>query len=165
MTVSDVDGVGITLYMTPFTLREYIAFIEERDGLLFKYQDMELVIKTTKHLWDTIEAHVPGGVPESIPQAAMEDAFALLNFAGEETVVSGKKRKSPEIENEDLLSYLFDFLISQGHSRSEIMVYTMPEFIGYQTAASNRLNRMYGGEEEGKKKTNKDPLAGIPIKN
>ena len=163
VTVHDVNGKEVELWMTPYIVREYIDFIQERDRIAAKHKELMLGIETTRHLWATIEAHVPEGIPDTVPLDGLIDAFVELNF-GNETVVAGEKRKSPEIENEKLLSFIFDFLINQGHSRSEIMAYPMPEFIGYQKAINDRFAKMYG-DDKNIKKTNKDPLAGIPIRN
>lgn len=155
--IHDEKGVERDVYMLPFTVREYMSYLGEKEWLEKKYSRDDAEIKLTELLLIIIEKHVTKGFDGSLLLNELMDAFVALNFG--KAVGTGKTSK---IGTEILLTTAFDFLINQGHSHSEIKDYTLPEFIRYQEIACERLIKASG---QGKTKKSGDPLKGIPVRN
>lgn len=138
----------------------YMRFLKVKDlPEFFSIDEIEDEVEKLAAFIRMIEQRTEGEL-DSLPSDTVFDAFINLNFGKAEP---GEKKTSAEINMVNNFANAFDFLISQGHSFSAIMEYTIPRYRHLMEAACTRL---FGKKEKPKKM---DPLdafrkLGIPIR-
>jgi hypothetical protein len=129
VTIETEDGTAVELYMRFLKVKELpeyfqISEIEDEANMLARY-------------FVLIQSKVEDEIDDNFSVHAVFNAFEKLNFSvPEDQAVSGGKVDINEARNFDIG---FDFLISQGHSFSAIMEYTVPRYQYFIQAASNRM--------------------------
>ena len=142
------------------TVERYMRFLKVKEiPEFFRIDAIKDSLIRTDAFINMLDQKVEGEI-DSLPSDALRDVFIDINFGKAEP---GKKKTNDIINITNNLVSSFDFLISQGHSFSAIMEYTLPRYRYLQEAA---CTRMFGKKEKPKVM---DPLAafrklGIPIK-
>jgi hypothetical protein len=162
ISITDADGEKLELFMRPLKIKE--LQIIQRVSKLAESEDsdefttpllLSLVIDCL-----SINGHlVPVDATEDLINTFIEYNFPDTKKKFEESDRSATKKKTEKVT--EPLSFFIDFLVNQGHTVSDIMEMTMPQF--------NELI-MKAGERLSPSTKKMDPLVafrkmGIPIRN
>ncbi len=142
------------------TVERYIRFLKVKDlPEFFRIDAMENEVERMAALIAMIKQRVRGEI-RSLPGDDLRDAFMDMNFGSAPTSLIPKESVGGDTLHNLISS--FDFLISQGHSFSAIMEYTVPRYRHLMEAACNRV---FGKKEKPKKTDWLDTFTkmGIPV--
>lgn len=161
--MEDLFGEGKTVRIEAIygdTVERYMRFLKVKElPEFYRINEIKDERERTLAFIAMIKQRVVGEI-DSLPADDIRDAFVDMNFGKAEP---GEKKTSDEINIVNNLASAIGFLVSQGHSLSDIMEYPLPRFRLYGDTASDRV---YGKKE---KPTKMDPLdafikLGFPIK-
>ncbi len=132
------------------TVERYMRFLKVKElPEFYRINEIKDERERTLALIAMIKEKVEGEI-DSLPANDIRDAFIDINFGSAPTSETvGAQGPVPLLHN---LVNAFDFLISQGHSFSAIMEYTLPR---YRLLIDAACERVFGKKEKPKKM---DPL-------
>lgn len=139
ITITDDEGQKLSFFMRPIKVKELTvinrvsALAQEPDGEEFTTPMLlELVIDCLS---------IPGRCIPGSATNGIVNAFIEYNFPGRiedgKTVESGRSKTKKPTEP---FSYFVDFLVNQGHTISDIMEMTLPQFNELIIKAGERLS-------------------------
>jgi hypothetical protein len=139
ITITDADGAKLKFFMRPIKIKE--MQIINRISVLAKEQDGE-EFTTPMLLALVIDCLSLDG--RCVPVEAtnqMINHFIDFNFPdSNETTKTTESDRSKTKKKSEPLSFFIDFLVNQGHTVSDIMEMTLPQFNELIIKAGERLN-------------------------
>jgi hypothetical protein len=162
ISITDAEGEKLDFFMRPLKIKE--LQIIQRVSVLAESDDSDefttpLLLSLVIGCLSIDGEFVPGEATEELINTFIEYNFPDTKKKFEESDRSKTKKKTDK--KAEPLSFFIDFLVNQGHSVSDIMEMTMPQFNELIVKAGERLSPST---------KQMDPLVafrkmGIPIRN